>query len=69
MGKDGAQGLLQMKKAGASTFSQSEKTCVVYGMPHAAELLGAVDKVADLQDLSAEVTKTLLNPKRSKAAG
>lgn len=55
MGKDGAEGLLEMKKAGAFTISQSEKTCVVYGMPHAAEQIGAVDKVIDLDKISSEL--------------
>lgn len=55
MGKDGAEGLLEMKKAGAFTISQSEKTCVVYGMPHAAEQIGAVDKVMDLDQISHEL--------------
>jgi two-component system, chemotaxis family, protein-glutamate methylesterase/glutaminase len=55
MGKDGAEGLLEMKKAGAYTISQSERTCVVYGMPHAAEQIGAVDKVMDLDQISAEL--------------
>jgi two-component system chemotaxis response regulator CheB len=55
MGKDGAEGLLEMKKAGAFTISQSEKTCVVYGMPHAAEQVGAVDKVMDLDVISNEL--------------
>jgi two-component system chemotaxis response regulator CheB len=55
MGKDGAEGLLEMKKAGAYTLSQSEKTCVVYGMPQAAEQIGAVDKVLDLDKMAAEL--------------
>lgn len=55
MGKDGAEGLLEMKKAGAFTISQSERTCVVYGMPHAAEQVGAVDKVMDLDQISTEL--------------
>ncbi len=55
MGKDGAEGLLEMKKAGAFTISQSERTCVVYGMPHAAEQIGAVDKVMDLDQISMEL--------------
>lgn len=55
MGKDGAQGLLQMKKAGAFTFAQSEQTCVVYGMPAAAVAMGAVDKVLDLTEISGHV--------------
>jgi two-component system chemotaxis response regulator CheB len=55
MGKDGAEGLLEMKKAGAHTISQSERTCVVYGMPQAAENIGAVAKVLDLDQISAEL--------------
>lgn len=55
MGKDGAEGLLEMKKAGAYTIAQSEKTCVVYGMPGAAVQLGAVDTILDLDKISAEL--------------
>jgi len=43
MGKDGAQGLLAMRRAGASTIGQDEATCVVYGMPKAAFDCGAVE--------------------------
>lgn len=43
MGSDGAKGLLSMKRAGAYTIGQDEKTCVVYGMPKVAYELGAVD--------------------------
>ncbi|MCM8536500.1 MAG: chemotaxis response regulator protein-glutamate methylesterase [Lentisphaeraceae bacterium] len=43
MGKDGAEGLLKMKEAGAKTIGQDEKTCVVYGMPKVAYDIGAVD--------------------------
>lgn len=43
MGKDGATGLLEMKKHGAVTIGQDEKTCVVYGMPKEAFDIGAVD--------------------------
>jgi two-component system chemotaxis response regulator CheB len=52
MGKDGAQGLLEMKKAGAFTIAQSEKTCVVFGMPGAAISLGAAQKIEDLQNIA-----------------
>lgn len=41
MGKDGAEGLLQMRAAGAHTIGQDEASCVVYGMPKAAMSLGA----------------------------
>lgn len=41
MGRDGAQGLLSMRKKGADTFVQDEATCVVFGMPKEALLIGA----------------------------
>ena len=53
MGKDGAEGLLRLREAGATTFSQDEATSVVYGMPRAAWENGAsqrqlpLDRVAD----------------------
>ncbi|MDR0529684.1 MAG: chemotaxis response regulator protein-glutamate methylesterase [Zoogloeaceae bacterium] len=55
MGKDGAQGLLRMKKAGARTFGQNEASCVVYGMPREAFLLGAVDEVVDISQIAERV--------------
>jgi two-component system, chemotaxis family, protein-glutamate methylesterase/glutaminase len=42
MGRDGAAGLLRMRSRGAITFGQDEASCVVYGMPREAALLGAV---------------------------
>jgi two-component system chemotaxis response regulator CheB len=41
MGRDGAEGLLRMRQAGLFTISQSQDSCVVYGMPRAAEALQA----------------------------
>jgi len=41
MGRDGAGGLLRMRSHGAVTFAQDEASCVVYGMPREAALLGA----------------------------
>jgi two-component system chemotaxis response regulator CheB len=51
MGRDGAEGLLNMRKAGCITFAQSEQTSVVYGMPGAAVLLNAVDHQIDLEKI------------------
>lgn len=62
MGKDGAQGLLEMKKAGALTFAQSEKTCVVFGMPGAAVNLNAVDHLLDLNQIAPQVLQSLQGP-------
>jgi two-component system chemotaxis response regulator CheB len=52
MGDDGADGLLEMKKAGASTIAQDEQTCVVFGMPKVAIDRGAVDEVLPLQRIA-----------------
>ena len=43
MGRDGAQGLLEMRQAGARTFAQDEASSVVYGMPKAAVEIGAAE--------------------------
>lgn len=51
MGSDGADGLLQMRTAGARTLGQSRDTCVVYGMPRAAFERGAVEKEVNLSAL------------------
>lgn len=45
MGRDGAEGLKAMHDARAYTLGQNQETCAVYGMPGAAEKLGAVDKL------------------------
>lgn len=42
MGRDGAQGLLNMRKQGAYTIGQNKESCVVYGMPMVAKNIGAV---------------------------
>lgn len=55
MGKDGAQGMLKMKQAGAQTIAQDEKTCVVFGMPKEAIDAGGVDKIAPLQDIPSDI--------------
>lgn len=57
MGSDGAQGIATIKDSGGTTFSESEETCVVYGMPRAAEATGKVDYVLP----SYEIADALLN--------
>ena len=52
IGSDGAAGLLQMRKAGLYTISQSEQSCVVYGMPQAAVKNGAAAWIADPPDIA-----------------
>lgn len=55
MGKDGAQGLLRLRQAGARTFGQDETSCVVYGMPREAFLIGAVEEQCALDDMARRV--------------
>jgi two-component system chemotaxis response regulator CheB len=55
MGKDGAEGLLRMKRAGAHTFAQDEASCVVFGMPKEAIAIGAADEVAPLGEMARRV--------------
>ncbi|PPQ33403.1 protein-glutamate methylesterase/protein-glutamine glutaminase [Rhodopila globiformis] len=49
MGRDGADGLLAMRRAGARTIGQDEASCIVYGMPCAARAAGAVELELPLQ--------------------
>lgn len=57
MGADGAEGMLEMKKAGAMNIAQDEKSCVVFGMPKEAIKLGGVDRVVPLEQVSNEILK------------
>jgi two-component system, chemotaxis family, protein-glutamate methylesterase/glutaminase len=51
MGDDGAEGLLEMREAGAMTLAQDEASSVVFGMPREAIVRGAVSAVLALSDL------------------
>lgn len=55
MGKDGAAGMLEMKKAGAYNLAQDEASCVVFGMPKEAIAVGATHEVAPLHELPGRV--------------
>lgn len=59
MGRDGAAGLLEMKKAGAYTMAQDEASCVVFGMPKEAIRMGGVDSVVSLSDIPRCLIKSL----------
>lgn len=61
MGKDGAEGLLDLRKQGCRTFSQSEKTCVVYGMPKVAHEIGASEAVIDLPEMAKTLMRAIKN--------
>ncbi len=62
MGKDGAQGMLAMRKAGAWNIGQDQESCVVYGMPREAAQVGAVAEAASLNDIAARILARLRQP-------
>lgn len=59
MGKDGAQGMLEMRNAGAWNIGQDQESCVVYGMPREAAQVGALDEVAALGGIAGRVLARL----------
>ena len=67
MGADGAAGLRRMRDAGAATVGQDEASCVVYGMPRAAYLAGAVGRQVSLNAVASEIVARLLDMDRAKA--
>ena len=59
MGRDGADGLLKMRQAGAYTIGQDKESCVVYGMPMVAQNIGAVQIQASCENISAVLLRQL----------
>jgi two-component system chemotaxis response regulator CheB len=53
MGDDGADGLLELREAGALTLAQNEATCTVFGMPREAIRRGAAQMIAPLDSIAA----------------
>jgi two-component system chemotaxis response regulator CheB len=58
MGADGAEGLLEMKRAGARTFAQDEHSCVVFGMPKKAWEIGGADRMLPLDRIAHEIMRS-----------
>lgn len=57
MGRDGAEGMLALRKAGAATIAQDEASSVVYGMPRAAWEMGAAQQRLPLGQIAAEILR------------
>jgi two-component system chemotaxis response regulator CheB len=56
MGRDGAAGLLEVRRGGGFTIAQDERTSVVYGMPREAVILGAVEQELPLDQIGAALS-------------
>ncbi|MEN9398506.1 MAG: hypothetical protein RLZ81_3036, partial [Pseudomonadota bacterium] len=65
MGKDGAQGMLEIRQAGGYTVAQNEATCVVYGMPREAVAIGGAEDILPL----GEIAEALLQQARKRGGG
>jgi two-component system chemotaxis response regulator CheB len=64
MGRDGAEGLLAIRRAGGSTIAQDEGTSVVFGMPREAILLGAAEQVLPLEKIAPALSTLARRPGR-----
>ncbi len=60
MGKDGAKGMLEIKRMGGYTIGQDAQTCVVYGMPKAAYDIGAIKKQLPVDRITPYILEKLL---------
>jgi two-component system chemotaxis response regulator CheB len=58
MGRDGAEGLLTMRRSGAETIGQDESSSLVYGMPRAAFEIGSVAKQLPLHRIGAHIVNS-----------
>jgi two-component system, chemotaxis family, protein-glutamate methylesterase/glutaminase len=65
MGEDGADGLMQMKRAGGATIAQDEQSSVVFGMPAKAIARGAADEILGLREIAGAILRRCEPPPRS----
>jgi two-component system chemotaxis response regulator CheB len=59
MGDDGARGLLAIRESGGQTLAQDEGTCAVFGMPRAAQRLGAVTTMLPLDQIATAIQRAV----------
>ncbi|MCU0793314.1 MAG: chemotaxis response regulator protein-glutamate methylesterase [Opitutaceae bacterium] len=57
MGKDGAEGLVRLRRLGAATFAQDEATSVVYGMPREAWEQGGAERQLPLEAMAEHIVR------------
>ena len=59
MGKDGAAGILNIKKTGGYTIAQNEETSVVYGMNRVAVEMGGINEIVPLDDITSRIIRKI----------
>jgi two-component system, chemotaxis family, response regulator WspF len=69
MGRDGAEGMLELRNAGWHTVAQDESTSVLYGMPKAAAQIGAACEILRLHDIPTSLRKFVERSSRARTAG
>jgi two-component system, chemotaxis family, protein-glutamate methylesterase/glutaminase len=67
MGRDGAQGLLAARQAGATTWAQNEASSTVFGMPGEAIRLGAAQRVLSIEEIAPALVALTSNLKGGRA--
>lgn len=60
MGKDGAQGTIEIKNNRGITLSEDQSTCTIYGMPKAAFETGKVDEVLPINEIAIQIIKLVM---------
>ncbi|MBD2459513.1 chemotaxis-specific protein-glutamate methyltransferase CheB [Oscillatoria sp. FACHB-1407] len=60
MGRDGAEGLLAIARAGGTTIAQDEQSCIVFGMPKEAIALGAAQQILPIGEIAPKLLKQCL---------
>ncbi|RJQ21757.1 MAG: chemotaxis response regulator protein-glutamate methylesterase [Nitrospiraceae bacterium] len=59
LGNDGLKGMKEIKNKGGRTIAESEKTCVVYGMPKAVVEAGVADKIVPVDEVAGEIINSV----------
>jgi two-component system chemotaxis response regulator CheB len=68
MGKDGAEGAKAIRDAGGTVFAEHESSCVIYGMPRAAKVFGAVHHEVPIERMGEAVAQFVAQPVRGRRA-
>jgi two-component system, chemotaxis family, protein-glutamate methylesterase/glutaminase len=59
MGRDGAEGMREMRNTGARTLAQDERTSVVFGMPKEAYAYGGAERLVGIENMTHELVRVL----------